>query len=95
VSSIGEQPAAEYFGIDTRAASLCMIEPFKNEHRSTFTHYESISVQVERPACERRFVVLRQHTHIVETSCKKRVDRFGATGQHHVGLPVAKGANGF
>ena len=50
VVGIGRHTNAGYFAIDLRTACLCVLEFFKNEAGSTFTHNETIAAGAERTA---------------------------------------------
>ena len=67
-----------------------MAESFENQRAGAFAHHEAVALFVERPRGVVRVVVApRKRSHIAETGQRAVANRrFGAAGDHRVGLAV-------
>ena len=85
---IGAHAVADQFGQNRRAAAAGELQLLQNENAGAFTHDESVAVLVPGTAGALRFVVARgQRPHGGESADAHRRDgRFGAAGDHHIGI---------
>src|SRR6185437_14169702 len=89
VIGIAREPVANQLGVDFGAARLGVLEGFEHDHAGALAHYEAVAVLVIGPRGARRLFVEggRERAQRREAGERNAVDRrFGAAGQHHVGV---------
>ena len=93
VVSVGRSAAADDLAVDLGTAGLGMFILLEDQGSGAFADHETVAILVERTRSVLGIVVARgERLHGVEPADTRLVDRsFGASGHHHVGLPVADG----
>src|SRR5205823_14101205 len=84
VVHVGRRAVAGYLGPDPRAAGPGVIHVLEQEHDRALAHDESVTAEVEWPACLLRLVVaLAGRLDLAEGAPREGGDRgLGAAGQH-------------
>ena len=91
VIGVARQAIADHFGIDFRAARLGMLIFLEHDHARALAHDEAVAVLVIGAAGLFRLVVESgaERARLGEAGDADRADgRFGAAGQHDVGIVV-------
>ena len=90
VVGVGAHAEADQLGIDLRAAPLRVLVLLEHQHAGAFAEHEAVAVLVPGTRGGRRIVVARrQRARRGEAADAERRDRrFGAAGDHHVGVAV-------
>ena len=94
MAAVGADAVAEHFGVDLGAARLGMFEFFEHQDAGPFGEDEAVAIAVERAAGPRSESSLRsERARMLAKPLMPigRDRRFGAAGDHHVGVVVLNG----
>src|SRR5439155_10989974 len=96
VERVGAHAEADQLSVDFGAALLRMLVLFEHHRAAALAEDEAVAVLVPRTRCGARVVVAGgQRARCGEAADPERRDRrFGATGDHHVGVAVLDQATG-